>query len=94
MEIVKITSTCDITKMNQLLVCSSSDPIVISLKRLATGTACGYYIKNIGSGTVTVTPVVDDFIDGSATKELLQYESIYIIDYSLNNWIIISSNHA
>jgi hypothetical protein len=94
MEVVEVTSTCDITKMNQLLVCDSSQPIIISLKRSATGTYCGYYIKNIGVGTVTVTPMVNDFIDSAATRDLLQWESIYIMDYKLNNWIIISNNYV
>jgi len=94
MEVITVESTSDITRMNQFLVCNSSDPIVLSLKRKATGTACGYYIKNVGSGTVTVTPVVNDFIDGSATRGLSQYESIYIIDYSLNNWIVVSNNYV
>jgi len=93
MNIIEVVETSDVNRMNELLVCNSSDPIVLSLKRSATGTACGYYIKNIGAGDVTVTPVVNDFIDGSATRVLTQYESIYIIDYSLNNWIVISNNY-
>ncbi len=94
MEVVEITTTCDVTKMNQLLVCNSGPDIVVSLKRLATGTACGYYIKNIGSGKATITPVVNDFIDGAASRELLQWEAIFIMDYSTNNWIVISDNHV
>jgi hypothetical protein len=94
MEVVKVESTSDITKMNQLLVCDSSQPIVISLKRLATGISCGYYIKNIGAGSVTVAPMANDFIDSAATKVLAQWQSIYIMDYSLHNWIIISNNYV
>jgi hypothetical protein len=93
MEIVEVTTACDITKMNQLLVCDSSQPIIVSLKRLATGTACGYYIKNIGAAAVTVTPMVNDFIDSAATRVLLQWEAIFIMDYKLNNWIVISNNY-
>ena len=93
MLIAEVTQTSDVIRMNELLVCNSSNPIVLSLKRLATGTACGYYIKNIGPGTVTVTPMLNDFIDGAATRDLLQYESIYIMDYNLHNWIVISNNY-
>ena len=93
MDVVEITSTCDITKMNQLLVCNASNPIVVSLKRSATGRCCGYYIKNIGTGTATITPMLNDFIDGAASRDLLQWESIFIMDYSLYNWIVISDNH-
>ena len=94
MRIVEVSNTADITGINQFIVCDSSGPITLSLTRSALGLYYGYTIKNIGAGTVTVTPVLNDLIDGAATKELVQYEAIQIIDYKANNWIIISDNHV
>jgi phosphoserine aminotransferase len=94
MTIIEVSQTADITGVNQFIVCDSSGPITISLTRAALGLYYGYTIKNIGSGTVTVTPVLNDLIDGVATKDLVQYEAIQIIDYKTNNWIIIADNHV
>lgn len=48
-----------------------------------------YYIKNIGSGTITVDGDGSETIDGSATQSLSsQYDAIQI--YSNNfNWFIL-----
>lgn len=94
MTIIEIAGTDSITGINQLVVCTAAGATVLTLARSALGKMCGYYIKNIGTGTVTVTPQLNDFIDSAATRDLKQYESIYIIDYKLNNWIILSDNHV
>ena len=94
MKVVEVSNTADITGINQLIVCDSSGPIIISLKRSALGLSYGYIIKNIGAGIVTVTPVLNDLIDGAATKDVVQYEAIHIMDYKTNHWIIISDNHV
>jgi hypothetical protein len=93
MEVKVITVTGDVSGMNQCLICDSVNPIGLTLLRAATGTCCGYYIKNFGSADVTVTAKLNDFIDGSAAVTLKQYESIFILDYKTNNWAIMSDNH-
>ena len=94
MRIVNVTQTASIVGINQLLVCTSQNPIAVTLSRSASGTHGGYYIKNIGVGAVTVTPQVNDLIDGQATWILAQYEAINIIDYDTNTWIILSHDHV
>jgi len=47
-------------------------------------------IKNINTGTVTVTPNGSDTIDTSSTKTLKQWEDIQIVDYSDGLWVVIA----
>jgi hypothetical protein len=48
-----------------------------------------YYIKNSGTGTITVDANGSENIDGASTVTLAQYEAIGIVSNGAN-WIIIS----
>jgi hypothetical protein len=90
MNIVEITESKVLTKKNTFLVCNSSQPVIVTLTA-TTKSGGGHYIKNIGSGTATVTPHEGDTIDGAATIVLAQYDCIFIMDYAVGNWIIVST---
>jgi hypothetical protein len=55
----------------------------------ATGTGKVYHIKNIGVGTITVTPNGSDKIDGDSSKTLSQYTSIMLVDGAAAAWDIL-----
>lgn len=94
MRIFNATSSVNITGINQFIVCNSQDPIELTLTRSATGSHGVYHIKNIGVGVVTITPQETDAIDGVSARSLNQYDSISMMDYDSNIWIITSNNYV
>jgi len=50
-----------------------------------------YIVKNSGSGTITVNTTSSQTIDGSATKNLLQYQSIQVQSNG-SNWVIAGAS--
>ena len=55
----------------------------------ATGTGQHYSIKNISTGTITITGTASDTIDGETSQTLSQWDDIQVVDYIANKWIII-----
>jgi len=56
---------------------------------LATGSGQIYYIKNVGTGTVTITRSGSNTIDNETTQPISQWESVTLVDYLSGKWIII-----
>jgi len=88
MNIKEVKSAYTVNSKDEFLICNSGSALVVTLGS-AVGNDETYYIKNIGAGTVTITPNSPDTIDGDSTKDLLQYESCIILDYDLNTWLVL-----
>jgi hypothetical protein len=48
-----------------------------------------YIVKNSGNGVITLNTTSSQTIDGSLTKTLNQYDSIYV-ESTGSNWVILS----
>lgn len=83
-----ITNNYTIKDSDFIIVCNSSSDISLYLKS-ASGKEDMFYIKNLGTGNVTITANSPDLIDGESTKVIAQYESCLLLDYDLNVWIVI-----
>ena len=85
-----VTKTADYTATtaDNVIICNKATAMTITLPA-ATGKGQEFTIKNINAGTVTVDGNSSDTIDGSATKDLLQWASITIIDYAANAWAVV-----
>jgi len=75
---------------------SNASTVTVTLTAIATIIAAidtsdfTVRLKNIGAGSVTVTPSTDTFDDGDATKSLAQYEYLIIqTDNSGTKWNVI-----
>ena len=86
---------------NSTIEFSSAAPVVATLTLISTIIAANdtsdfqATLKNIGTGTVTITPTTDTFDDGSATKVLAQYEWMTIqTDSTQALWNIVASSDA
>jgi hypothetical protein len=56
----------------------------------ATGSGSTFWIKNIGTGLVTIDAGSGKKIDGAQTAQLAsQYESVQIFDGASNNWYVV-----
>jgi len=55
----------------------------------AIGSGNPVIIKNLASGTIVVSGINTDTIDGILTKELTSYGSLTIIDAAIGKWEII-----
>ena len=95
------TYTVVAADQNSTIEFSNAAPVVATLALISTIIAANdtsdfqVSLKNIGAGTVTVTPTTDTFDDGSATKVLAQYEWITIqTDSTQSLWNIIASSNA
>lgn len=73
---------------DDVIICNKTTDMVITLP-LSIGTGKRYDIKNINTGMVTVSGNSIDKIDGESTQLLSKWDSISLIDYASNEWIII-----
>ena len=85
--LVTKTSVYTLTVNEDGAVCNSTTPFPINLPA-ATGSYTPYIIKNINTGNVTVTPSLGDTIDGNPNQILTQWDSLSIVDYAVNLWIV------
>jgi hypothetical protein len=89
-----ITSNSNLTSKDSYLICNTSDDITLQLPS-ATGSRKMYLVKNTNdTGTVTLQTTGADLIDyisGYSTWLIYMYESVTIIDYDVNNWVILDA---
>jgi len=93
--------TVTIDDQNRTIEFSNASPVAVTLTLISTIVAALHTsdfkvtLKNIGAGTVTVTPTTDTFDDGDASKTLEQYEHMTIqTDSAQTAWNIIESSNA
>lgn len=81
-----ITSSYTATADDKIIVCNSSSALTVYLPSATTKQA--YFIKNIGTGAVTVDGAGSETIDGSTTQILYQWEGMHVLAYTTGAWII------
>jgi hypothetical protein len=87
--IVTVTTTpYTVGATDEFIVVNSATAVVINLPS-ATGSGREMHINNIGAGTVTVTPVSPQTINGETTQSVHQYECMDIKDYLSTKFLII-----
>lgn len=85
-----VTSAKTLSANDELVLCNGT--FTITLPPAGSSEGKVYYIKNIGSGTITIDGDNSDTIDDSANAELdAQYEFITITSDG-SEWWIINSN--
>ncbi len=85
------TQTTDYTATynDEVIVCDSDTPFVVTLLE-AVGNGQKLSIKNINTGTITVSGSGGiDTIDGNLFVTLAQWERVTVVDYAANAWAII-----
>lgn len=85
---VIVTNTYIVLSTDELIVCNKSSAFTVTLP-VASGSGRTLEISNINTGTITIDGNNSDTIDGETTQSLLQYESVILIDYSANAWVIV-----
>ena len=81
-------ATYTLSTSNDLLICNRATAVTVNLPA-ATGSKKVYNIKNINTGTVTVTPNGVETVDGETTQSLYQYESMTVVDNASGTWVIL-----
>lgn len=77
-----------ITGGDSVVYGSSSSPQAFTLPP-ATGSGKVYFIKQLGTGLVTVYGAGADTIDGNASQSLAQWSCLMVQDYAAGAWGII-----
>ena len=86
--VVTKTTTYVLTVADDAVVCNSITAFTVTLP-VATGSGRVFKIKNINTGTVTVDGDSSDTIDADSTVLLGQWDSVQLVDYAANKWIIV-----
>ena len=85
--VVTKTGTYTIVLTDDMIRCNGT--FTVTLPAVAsTPTGKVFYIKNIGTGTVTVDGNLSETIDDTTTKVLAQYDGMAIINDGTEYWII------
>jgi hypothetical protein len=82
------TDTYTLDAADDIVVCNKSSAMSINLPA-ASGSGKLFHIKNINTGTVTVDGNSSDTIDDETTQLLGQWDTLSIVDYASNKWVII-----
>ena len=82
----EVNESIMINEKDVFIVCNTTKNIDVRLVT-ANGTLNFYYIKNIGTGVVSVLPDCVDTIDGATGDTLLQNDAICIVDFTKGKWI-------
>lgn len=87
-EVAIKTSLYNILNSDEVIICSSSVGFNVNLPT-ATGSGRRLIIKNRYTGIITVDGDSSDTIDNEITQSLNQWDSLTIIDDTINKWVII-----
>lgn len=82
------TTTYTLTGTDEVIVCNSTTAFTVTLP-VASGSGQHYTIKNINTGIITVEGDTSDTIDGELNQSLDRWDSIQLVDYAANAWIIV-----
>ena len=86
-----VTAAATMHNDEDVIVFNSATAIAFTLLP-SKGDGREFILKNIGAGAVTLTPYGDDTIDDNSTFALSDNESISIIDYSEETWLITGTS--
>jgi len=76
------------TLTDEVIVANKASAMSVTLPA-ATGSGKPFTVININLGLVTLTPNGADTIDGETTQPINQWDSIQVVDYAANKWVII-----
>lgn len=88
LEVTIQTAAYVITVQDQVIVCNSATAYTQALPA-ATGSGRILIISNINTGAVTLDGDSSDTINGLTTQILNQWDSVQIVDYAANKWVVI-----
>lgn len=83
-----ITDNYTISLADNVIIFNRSSAITGTLPK-ALGAGKAYTIKNINSGIGVINGFGADMIDDELSQQVRQWESIHIVDYAVNRWIIV-----
>lgn len=81
-----VTSGTAITTADEVLRCNGTFAVTLPA---ASGSGDLFLVKNISSGTITITPNGSDTIDGQGTFVLVGYERVVLLDGAAGNWDVL-----
>jgi hypothetical protein len=81
-----ITEATTLDANDEVVLCSGT--FTVTLPPVASSEGKLYFIKNIGSGTITIDGNESETIDEATTKVLYQYESKQAVSDGTEWWII------
>jgi len=81
-----LTEDGTLTADNEVVLCNGT--FTVTLSPAASSDGKRYYIKNIGTGTITVDGDESETIDGETSVELDQYEYMDIVSDGESWWMI------
>ena len=87
--ITTVTDTYNILLTDETIVCNKSTAFTATLPLTATAVGQRFYIKNIGTGVVTVDGNGSDTIDGNINIQLNRYDSLTIQCIAASTWAIL-----
>lgn len=82
------TTTYGILATDDVIICNSATAFTVTLPT-ASGSGKLVEVKNINSGVVTIEGASSDTIDGDLNIAILQWESVSLVDYAANKWVIV-----
>lgn len=83
-----LNASYTVTDSDTIVVCDRATATTVALPP-ASGSGRILKIKSIGIGVVTVDGSGTDTIDGQETQTLTQWDSVTIVDYASNKWVIV-----
>lgn len=86
MSLKSLTAAATLTANDDVALCNGT--FTVTLPPAAATKGRSYYIKNVGSGTITIDGNSSETIDGSTTKSLTQYQHRLIVSDGTEWWII------
>jgi hypothetical protein len=81
-----ITEATTLGGSDEVVLCNGT--FTVTLPPAASSEGKLYFIKNIGSGTITIDGNSSETIDNATTKVLYQYESKQVVSDGSEWWII------
>ena len=81
-----LTADATLNAQDELVLCNGTFTVTLPPASGSEGKI--YYIKNIGSGTVTIDGNSSETIDNATTKDLFQLEYVQIVSDNTEWWIV------
>ena len=82
------TTTYAVVSSDSIIIFNTTNSATCTLPS-ATASGRSLVLKNVNTGILTVDGDGSDTIDGATLQNVSQYESVQLIDYLANAWIIV-----